>query len=174
MQNVAARIVSCCDKRSHITPVLHSLHWLPIEQRIKYKILLMTFKCVHDLAPQYLCELINQQTPNRSRRSQYQNSLILPRTRLKSCGDRTFSFATPTKWNKLPPHLKISLNIDSFKKNLKTFLFDQYFSTCLWLFIFCNMWASSSFYNMYVGQLYIIYIFIFHFTDFSFIMFLSL
>ena len=122
MQNVAARIVSCCDKRSHITPVLHSLHWLPIEQRIKYKILLMTFKCIHDLAPKYLCELIYQRTPNRSRRSQYQNSLILPRTRLKSCGDRTFSFAAPTEWNKLPPHLKISPNIDSFKKNLKAFL----------------------------------------------------
>ena len=129
VQNVAARIVSRCDKRSHITPVLYSLHWLPVEQRIKFKILLITFKCIHSLAPEYLSELIHQQSPNRSRRSQYQNSLMLPRTRLKSSGDRAFTFAAPKEWNKLPLHLKTSPNIASFKTNLKTFLFNQYFNT---------------------------------------------
>ena len=123
VQNVAARIVSRCDKKCHITPVLHSLHWLPIEQRIKFKILLLTYKCLHGYAPGYLCDLINHQAPNRSRRSMYQNSLVIPQTRLKSAGDRSFSFAAPTEWNKLPNNIQQSTSIDCFKKNLKTYLF---------------------------------------------------
>ena len=58
VQNVAARIVTLAAKREHISPVLYELHWLPVQERIVFKILLMTFKCLNGLAPSYLSELI--------------------------------------------------------------------------------------------------------------------
>ena len=45
----------------HITPVLQSLHWLPVEKRIQYKILLLTYKCLHARAPTYLSDLLTCQ-----------------------------------------------------------------------------------------------------------------
>ena len=51
VQSVALRIVALTHKHEHISPVLQELHWLPIEQRITFKILLMTFKCLNGLAP---------------------------------------------------------------------------------------------------------------------------
>ena len=49
VQNVAARIVALTPKHEHISPVLQELDWLPTEQRITFKILLMTFKCLNGL-----------------------------------------------------------------------------------------------------------------------------
>ena len=56
--NTAARIVSLRPKRDDISPVLTSLHWLPIEHRIHYKIILFVFRCLHNLAPSYLSKLL--------------------------------------------------------------------------------------------------------------------
>ena len=44
LQNSAARLVTKAKRRDHVTPVLRQLHWLPINQRIVFKILLITFK----------------------------------------------------------------------------------------------------------------------------------
>ena len=51
VQNASARLIKRTKKRSHITPVLKQLHWLPVTFRIKFKIMLATFKSVHGLAP---------------------------------------------------------------------------------------------------------------------------
>ena len=59
IQNKAARLVSRTLRSSHITPVLKHLHWLPVDSRITYKIAVTVFKCLHDLAPSYLVDLIN-------------------------------------------------------------------------------------------------------------------
>ena len=59
VQNNAARLVTSISRFSHITPVLDALHWLPVVYRIQYKILLLTFKCIHGLAPKCLMDLIN-------------------------------------------------------------------------------------------------------------------
>ena len=45
-------------KYSHITPVLRELHWLPVHARIHFKVLLLTFKAIHGLAPSYIQYLI--------------------------------------------------------------------------------------------------------------------
>ena len=52
VQNAAARLVTGSPRFCHITPVLESLHWLPIKYRIHFKIVLLTFKCIYGLAPQ--------------------------------------------------------------------------------------------------------------------------
>ena len=79
LQNAAARIVTLTRKYTHITPILKSLHWLPIEQRIKLKILLSVFHCVQGSAPQYNLSLINVYcNPVRSLRSADSGFLVVP------------------------------------------------------------------------------------------------
>ena len=51
VQNTAARLVTKSRKHEHITPILNSLHWLPVVNRIKFKILLLVFKIKHGFAP---------------------------------------------------------------------------------------------------------------------------
>lgn len=128
IQNAAARIVSCVKKFDHVTPVLYELHWLPIEQRIKYKILLLTYKSLNDKAPIYLKELLTIRT-NTSRNLRSNDKLLLnvPRCKLQTFGCKSFSFAAPSLWNKLPEHVRKSDSIDIFKVRLKTFLFREAF-----------------------------------------------
>ena len=83
VQNSAARPLTCSNKLEHIKPLLKQLHWLPVEFRIQYKILLMTFKCLNDAAPAYLEDLIDPNTPNRSLRSDSKNYLAHEQYHLK-------------------------------------------------------------------------------------------
>ena len=85
LQNAAARIVTLTKKHTHITPILKSLHWLPIEQRIKFKILLSVFHCVQGSAPQYNLSLVNTYNPTRALRSADSGLLTVPACR-KSWG----------------------------------------------------------------------------------------
>ena len=58
VQNSAARLVTGTRRPEHITPVLFALHWLPIRQRIQFKLLLLVYRCTHQLAPDYLTDLV--------------------------------------------------------------------------------------------------------------------
>ena len=60
LQNQWARILTKSPRREHITPVLMKLHWLKIQDRIIYKMLMLTYKSYYNMAPPYLCELINK------------------------------------------------------------------------------------------------------------------
>ena len=75
VQNSAARQVTGTRRREHITPVLFALHWLPIRQRIQFKLLLLVYRCTHQLAPDYLTDLVVPYVPARSLRSADQNLL---------------------------------------------------------------------------------------------------
>jgi len=68
-QKKAARLVTLTKKRDYITPVLCRLHWLPVDVRINFKMLLMAFKALHGLAPNYIRELLNECQPTRQLRS---------------------------------------------------------------------------------------------------------
>ena len=54
VQNVAVRLITCSRKYDHITPILIDLHWLTIAERIKFKILLLTFKAIHEQSSIYI------------------------------------------------------------------------------------------------------------------------
>jgi hypothetical protein len=101
VQNTAARIISGKKRRDHITPVLRELHWLPVEERVCYKILMQTFKCMNGLAPSYLSNMLNLYTPARALRSADSNILKQPKARTKY-GEHHFAFAAATLWNGLP------------------------------------------------------------------------
>ncbi len=79
VQNSAARVLTRTRKYDHISPVLSTLHWLPTKHRIDFKILLITYKALNGLAPQYLSELLSHYSPPRPLRSQSSGHLIIPR-----------------------------------------------------------------------------------------------
>lgn len=123
-QNSAARLIKKVGRRISAKPLLHSLHWLPIRSRIRYKIAVFCFKCLNDLAPLYLSELLQVHKPLRSLRSSADDkTLVIPRKNLKTYGDRSFAYFAPSVWNSLPYDIRCSKNIEIFKKRLKHFLF---------------------------------------------------
>ena len=126
VMNTAARLVTKTRKFDHITPVLQDLHWLPIESRCKFKILLLVYKCLYGLAPSYLSKRLSLK-PNRGLRSDDKLVLNVPITKLKtkSYGDRCWSIAGPNLWNQLPSHIRLSKSID--------------FSNGLWRHFFSKM-----------------------------------
>ena len=127
IQNCAARLVFKKKKKSdHVTPLLQSLHWLPIPQRIRYKLSCLCYKSINNSAPVYLSDCLQIYTPTRTLRSSSDTlSLRIPRTKLSSAGSRSFSVSGPVIWNSLPLSLRQTSTLNSFKRNLKTFLFTQ-------------------------------------------------
>ena len=124
LQKTAARIV-LRSPRYESVDFLNILHWLPIHERISFKILLLVFKALHGLGPQYLTDMLKPYEPTRSLRSQQQCLLHIPKTRLVTGGDRAFSALGPKLWNALPVDVKNCQTVDTFKKKLKTFLFEE-------------------------------------------------
>lgn len=128
VQNTAARLISLTPRSQHITPILQSLHWLPIRSRIIFKMLLLTYKAKYGLSPCYLQELIHEYEPTRSLRSS--NKLLLsasanPRT--KFYGERSFQYAASHLWNNLPMNIRRAPTVTNFKSMLKTHLFGSVF-----------------------------------------------
>ncbi|XP_071808997.1 uncharacterized protein [Asterias amurensis] len=118
---MAARILTGTRRNDHITPVLRSLHWLPVTRRIQYKLILIIYKACHNLAPRYLTDLLIPYTPARSLRSSSDTSLLrVPAVNLKSAGERAFCRVAPQLWNSLPADLKNVNSIAVFKCRLKT------------------------------------------------------
>ena len=128
VQNTAARLTIRSKKLVHISPILKSLHWLPVEYRLQYKILLHTYRCLNETAPIYLQELIHQYYPRRSLRSQFSRLINVPKVQGSTYGSRTFQSSSSSLWNALPLDLKISPSLDDFKSNLKTLLFNRAFN----------------------------------------------
>ena len=95
-----------CNSYDHITPVLQKLHWLPVRYRIMYKILILTYKCIHGLAPLYLQELIQEYKPTRNLRSSSKLNLIFATVSTLTYGHRSFYKASAELWNNLPIHVK--------------------------------------------------------------------
>ena len=133
IQNSAARLISCRQYRDHITPVLRELHWLPIRQRIVYKIALFVHKCLKGSAPNYLCEMLipTEMLPSHQRlRSAAHHELHLANPVLLWLGSRSFRCSGPSVLNSLPNNLRDPLiSTDCFKTLLKTHLFNIAYST---------------------------------------------
>ena len=58
IQNAAARVLTKTKRLEHITPVLRSLHWLPVAYRIDFKIILLTYKALNGLGPHYMSDML--------------------------------------------------------------------------------------------------------------------
>ena len=122
VQNAAARVLTKTKRFDHITPILKSLHWLPVGQRIDFKIMLLTYKSLHGLGPKYLTDMLPLHKPSRTLRSSETNLLIIPRVNTKH-GKAGFSYYATNSWNKLPEDLRLAPTLSTFKTRLKTFMF---------------------------------------------------
>ena len=114
--------------RSPSVPLLKSLHWLPIEQRIEYKIATMTYKLRLHHQPSYLFELINDYKPVRCLRSSSSALMKLPplnKSRTQTAA-RAFSLASPKIWNSLPVAVRESTSLSTFRRLLKGHLFNVF------------------------------------------------
>ena len=125
VMNAAAKVITCKRKFDHVTPLLIELHWLPVRQRIVFKILLYALKALHGATPTHLTELISPYVPRRALRSADQLLLEQPTHKLKLIGLRAFSVCAPYLWNSLPFEIKSSASVSIFKAKLKTYLFRQ-------------------------------------------------
>lgn len=126
VQNAAARVVFQLSKFDHIMPALVDLHWLPLEFRVQFKLLLIVFKSLHNQTPDYINDLLSMKTEsNYSLRSSSQFLLSVPRVNCSTFGGHAFTHAAPVLWNSLPLTIKSSSIIFVFKKRLKTFLFKK-------------------------------------------------
>ena len=145
VQNMAARLVHKLPKFSYVTPLLMDLHWLPFEDCIKYKLLLFTYKGIHQMAPQYINEMFtSKSTWYRSWLSSVARGIVfvngsvsrdivfadiiylsVPRT-----NSVTFeqAVAGPQLWNSLPIDIKMENSLDGFKSKIKIYLFKQAFN----------------------------------------------
>ena len=103
VQNCAARLIFQCRKQNHISPLRMSLHWLPINVRIEYKLSVICHSLSSGMYPIYLSDLLSVYTPKRNLNSSSDNrSLCIPILRTKTFGHRSFSLAASTIWNSLP------------------------------------------------------------------------
>ena len=116
VQNAAGRVVTLTRKRDHITPVLYILHWLPVKERIEYKILLITFKALSGLAPRYIIDLLCVYVHKRNLRSSSDREFVVPTFNLESYGRRSFRVPAPILWNSLPQNIRLCDFIGTFKR----------------------------------------------------------
>lgn len=123
--NAAARLLTNTRKYDHISPILKQLHWLPIEQRVLFKIITITFKALHGQAPSYISDIITPYVPARALRSSNASRLAPRQYHLKTYGMRAFAVAAPYLWNLLPEDMRKCDNYSLFKIKLKTHLFKK-------------------------------------------------
>ena len=126
VMNNAARVVLRRKRCDSATEMLRELHWLPVRARIQYKIATICFSYFDDTIPPYLKDCLQLYTPTRALRSGSDTRIfVIPKTKLKSFGDRAFQNSGPTTWNSLPFELRHENKKTSFKKDLKTYLFNK-------------------------------------------------
>ena len=103
---------------------LASLHWLPIDSRIKYKLACICYNSMSTNSPPYLSDLLTVYTASRQLRSCSDNSVLRrPSVRTVSYGQRSFAYSAPSAWNALPQQVRSSDSVSTFRSRTKTHLF---------------------------------------------------
>ena len=120
------RVVTKSPPFTRCVPLPRSLHWLPVKYRVHFKICLLTYKAFHEEQPVYLRSLIATSLPSRSLRSNRGITLSVSRIRTNT-GVRAFSSCAPSLWNNLPLSVRSATSVATFRKRLKTYLFDLAF-----------------------------------------------
>jgi len=122
VQNAAARLVLAARRRDHISPLLQSLHWLLVVERITFRLAVLTYGS----APEYLSrqlQRVSDVCTRRRLRSSSSTALFISRTVRVTIGDKVFSAAATSVWNSLPEVVRSSASLALFRKSLKTELF---------------------------------------------------
>ena len=127
IQNSVACIITRTSRSSHITPVLKSLHWLPVQYRINFNLCCITHHALSLGEPHYLNSLLIHRLNSHSLCSSSFNPLTLPFFNKKSNGFLSFAHSAPFLWIHLPNTVRSATTYLSFRKSLKTYFFNQEF-----------------------------------------------
>ena len=136
--NAAARLVLRLDRRSHITPALRELHWLPVKFRIQFKLAVFMHQSSTQRCPSYVADLVDfcaSDPQRRSLRSASTCAAVIRRMRTE-LGRRAFTVSGPDVWNSLPPSLRIMTSHSAFRRSLKTYFYKLAFLS--WFYWLCN------------------------------------
>ena len=130
-QNSAVRLIEKLKKHDRVSEYRKQLHWLPISARIQFKLMTTTWKALNDQAPKYIEQLLHRKPQqNHNLRSNSKQLLSEPVSRNKNgFEDRAFSFVAPKLWNRLDDSVRNAITLDSFKKKLKTYLFQKFYQS---------------------------------------------
>ena len=126
VQNQLARLVTKSPPFTRTIPLFRSLHWLPVRFRIVFKINLLTYKTLHEKQPVSLHSMLAASIPSRSLRSNNDNNLSVPMVKTNT-GARAFHYCAPSLWNNRPLSVRSASSVSTFKKYVKTHLFDLAF-----------------------------------------------
>ena len=118
VQNSCARLIFGKKKNDHVTELLQTLHWLPIRQRIIFKLLTFVFKFFQSNVPEYISDCLSVKNINN-------RTLHVQRTNT-SYGDRAFQNIAPKLWNALPNFIRTASSYGQFKPHLKHLLFSNF------------------------------------------------
>jgi len=122
------RVVTQSDWYTPPQPLLQSLHWLPVQQRLVYKAALITYKVITTSTPSYLNDLLAVHIPaGPTLRSSTRPLLTVPYV-ASNFARRSFCFVSPTVWNTLPSDVQSSSSQATFNSRLKTHLFNIAFN----------------------------------------------
>ncbi|KAJ1107367.1 hypothetical protein NDU88_004758 [Pleurodeles waltl] len=125
IQNASAGLILDISRQCHISHHLKDLHWLPVDRRITFKLLTHAHKALHNAGPAYLNNRLNFYVPSRQLRSANLSLAIVPRFQRKTSGGRSFSYLAAKTWNSLPTPQRQTQDLLTFRRLLKTWLFDQ-------------------------------------------------
>ena len=131
IQSMCAKLVLGRDRYASSKQALFDLHWLPIKARITFKILSFMYNCSKGHAPAYLLELLSKPDTKRSglrSGDSVDSRFVVPFNKRKTFSDRSFSTVGPKLWNELPLSIRAANTILDFKRKLKIFYFDQFYS----------------------------------------------
>lgn len=118
VQNAAARLISKRRKCNSVSDVIVDLHWLKVEARIIFKLLVFIYKCINDMAPECIEDMIVMKD-NVKCLLMYKNYQTLQ-------GRKSFSYIAPKLWNNLPEEMRFSNTLLKFKKEIKYLLFNHF------------------------------------------------
>ena len=159
IQNRASRSVFQVPRRHPFSELLDSLHWLPVEKRFIFEILLYICKSLNELSPKCLVDCFKIYVPPREglRSALDETHLVDPRTN-RLIGARSFNVCGSILWNDILPSIKVSTTVCSFKKSFKTnlhqsvifmfiscvLLFRTFVLLCLWVCVCVCVWGGGN------------------------------
>jgi len=111
VQNAAARLIFTARRQDHVRPLLHCLHWLPVPERILFRLAVLVFRCLHGSSPDYLAsdlQCVSDLNTHRRLRSSSTSALVASRTLCATISNLAFPVAAAFVWNSLPESVQAS------------------------------------------------------------------
>ena len=127
VQNNLARAVFNLRRYDSVSHHIRALHWLPINERITYKMAVITYIALNTGQPSYLSNFLVKHTPGvtgRLLRSNNKSMLQVQFCSIKAA-DPALKFSAPKVWNSLSGYTKSAVSLEMFKSRLKTELFTR-------------------------------------------------